>query len=109
MIYSEDKSESLMDRDICQYEPIDQPHIHEQVPLLSCIDEDLHSENYNVALDSTACDELLALDSTACDELLALDSTTCDELVADEDQGTFITDNCFLFFHNCILLSYAEL
>lgn len=78
MIYSEDKSESLMDRDICQYEPIDQPHIHEQVPLLSCIDEDLHSENYNVALDSTTCDELLALDST-----------TCDELVADEDPGTF--------------------
>lgn len=98
MFYSEDKSGSLMDRDICQYEPIDQPHIHEQVPLLSCIDEDLHSENYNVALDSTNCDELLALDST-----------TCEELVADEDQGSFITDNCFLFFRNCILLSYAEL
>eukprot|EP00268_Persea_americana_P001348 TRINITY_DN10406_c0_g1_i1.p1 TRINITY_DN10406_c0_g1~~TRINITY_DN10406_c0_g1_i1.p1 ORF type:complete len:1034 (+),score=277.95 TRINITY_DN10406_c0_g1_i1:158-3103(+) len=96
MIYSEDKSESLMDRDICQYEPIDQPHIHEQVPLLSCIDEDLHSENYNVALDSTTCDELLALDST-----------TCDELVADEDPVTEQAKDLIQDGGDCCLASHS--
>lgn len=107
MIYSEDKFENLMDkdimdRDVCQYKLIDQGDgmINGEDKSESLMDKDICQYE---PIDQPHIHEQIPLLSCIDEDQPSesyngtLDSATCDELVADEDQGTFVTNSSFYF------------